>query len=240
MSGRSWIWKGVFELTMVFLGVMGAFLVDGWRERSEEHAQEILYLERLATDLRQDSTTIEAGLMPQVERKLDAIAAIAPYARRRTDVVGDTLAFLRNVALAGAGGFTAWTFDTPTFDDLMSTGNLRLIQNADLRTRIVEHYRGVEVQQARMTARLPGYPNAVHAILPAEERDAITMMSVRDFGADRALARIRSEAFVDLLNREYNSAVFQRSVGPRLDASTLDLLNAVEGELSRLGGSTPP
>jgi hypothetical protein len=239
MSGRSWVWRGIVELTMVFLGVMGAFLVDEWRERHEERAQEILYLERLVVDLRQDSSTIDAGWTPALERKLGAIAAIAPYARGRTRMVGDTLAFLRNVALAGAGGFTAWAFDTPTFDDLMTTGNLRLIRNADLRARIVAHYRGVEVEQARITARLPGYPNAVHAIFPAEERDAITMESVRDFGADRALVRIRTEVFVDLLNREYNSAVFQRTVVPRLRASTVETLGAVEEELVRLGGPTP-
>lgn len=240
MNRRSWPLRGLFELTMVFLGVMGAFLVDGWREHHEERAQEILYLERLVTDLRQDSATIEAGLIPQVERKLDAIAAVAPYARGQTQVVGDTLAFLKNVALAGAGGFTAWGFDTPTFDDLMSTGNLRLIENSDLRSRIVAHYRGIEVQQTRISARLPGYPNAVHAIFPAEERDALTMESVRDFGAKRALARVRTEAFVDLLNREYNSAVFQRSIAPFLDTYTLELLKAVQEELARLGGRRTP
>jgi hypothetical protein len=234
MSGRSWVWRGIFELTMVFLGVMGAFLVDGWREHHEERAQEILYLERLAVDLRQDSATVDGGWAPALERKLGAIAAIAPYARGRTRVVGDTLAFLRNVALAGAGGFTAWHFDTPTFDDLMTTGNLRLIRDADLRAGVVGHYRNLEVQLDRVTARISGYPNAVHAIFPAEERDSITMESVRDFGADRALARIRSEAFVDVLNREYNSAVFQRWVIPPIRKSTLETLEAVEGELERL------
>lgn len=74
----------------------------------------------------------------------------------------------------------------------------------------------------------------MHAIYPAEERDAITMESVRDFGVGRAPARIRGKAFVDVLNREYDSAVFQRSVAPRLDASTQETLKQVEDELVRL------
>lgn len=158
MSGRSpWV-RGLFELAMVFLGVMGAFMVEGWRAEREERPQEVLYLERLAVDLRQDSSTFDGGWIPALERKLAAMEAVGPYARGQTRSVGDTLAFLENVAAAGAGGFTAWAFDLPTFDDLMATGNLRLIEDAELRSRVVGHYRGIQVQRDRIITRISGYP----------------------------------------------------------------------------------
>lgn len=235
MSGRSLYARGLFELAMVFLGVLAAFMVDGWRQEREERAQEVLYLERLAVDLRQDSSTLDGGWSPGLERKLAAMAAIGPYVRGQTRSVGDTLAFLENVAAAGAGGFTAWVFDTPTFDDLMATGNLRLIENAELRSRVVGHYRRIQIQRDRIVTRISGYPMQVHAFYPSEERDRLTPESIRAFGIERALARVRSEAFVDVLNQEYNTARFQERLIPPMRTSTLETLVAVEGELRRLG-----
>jgi len=227
--------RGLFELAMVFLGVMGAFVVEGWRQDREDRETEVQYLERLAADLRRDSTTIENGWAPALERKLGAMREIEPFVRGRTREVGDTLAFIRNVALAGAGGFTAWNFDTPTWDDLTATGNLRLVHDPGLRDAIVSYYRFLDTETDRVQARLPIYPMAVHALIPAEVRDDVTMELLRSWDLRRILTRVRGDAFVDTLNQEYNSAVFQQLEVVRFREATHGLLRAVEGELGRHG-----
>jgi hypothetical protein len=217
---------------MVFLGVMGAFVVDGLRQEREERVQEIQYLERLTLDLRRDSTTIERGWAPALARKLEAMEVIQPFVRGRTREIGDTLVFVRAVAAAGAGGFTAWNFDTPTWDDLTATGNLRLIHDPGLRDALVTYYRFLEGETARVRSRLPIYPMAVHALIPAEARDDVTLELLRSWDLQRILTRIRTEAFVDVLNQEYNSALFQQLEVARFREATRAILEAVEGHLA--------
>lgn len=220
---------------MVFLGVMAAFAVEGWRTDREERAQERQYLERLSTDLRSDSATIHGNWARALDRKIEAIHAIGPFVRGQTRDIGDTLAFVQNVAMAGAGGFTAWAFQTPTMEDLTATGNLRLIRDTALRAAISEHYRLIDSQKGRIAGRLPFYPMAVHALFPAEAREDLTMELLRAYGLGRILAGIRTESFQDLLNQEYNSALFQASVLPGLGFATRELLVKVEAERARLG-----
>lgn len=235
MNRRTLVGRAALELFVVFLGVMSAFFVENWRTNREERTQERQYFDRLAADLRSDSATIDGSWSRALEVKLAAIRTIGPYVRGATEELEDTLAFARSVAAAGAGGFTAWAFQTPTMEDLSATGNLRLIRDGTLRGAIVEHYRLLDTQTARVTGRLPLYPMAVHAISPAEMRDSVTMDLLREWGLRRLLARVRTQEFQDVLNQEFNSAVFQVSVLPGLRDSTGRLLVAVEAERRRLG-----
>lgn len=235
MSRRALAGRAALELGMVFLGVMAAFAVEGWRTDREERAQERQYLERLAADLRSDSATIDRNWTRALEIKVSAIQAIGPYVRGQSREIGDTLAFIQAVAMVGAGGFTAWAFQTPTMEDLTATGNLRLIRDTALRAAISEHYRLIDSQKQRIAGRLPFYPMAVHALFPAEARSDLTMELLRAYGVGRILARIRTESFQDVLNQEENSALFQTSVLPGLGVATRELLVAVDAERARLG-----
>ena len=234
MSGRSYIGRALLELAMVFLGVLGAFGVENWRISREERAMGVQYLQRLAEDLRGDSATMAGNWSRALDVKMEAMRAVGPFVRGQTRSVGDTLAFMTALAAAGAGGFTAWQFQTPTMDDLRSTGNLRVIGDPELRGAIVDYYRGLDAQAGRIRGRLPIYPMAVHALIPAEARDAMDMEMVRGWGVDRVLSRVRSEEFQDTFNQEVNSGLFQLSVLPSLLDRTNDLLARVEAALAAL------
>jgi hypothetical protein len=221
---------------MVFLGVMGAFFVDDWKSARQDGAMEVQYLQRMAEDLRGDSATMAGTWTRALEAKSGAMRVVGPYVRGQTRVVGDTLAFIHAVGLVGSGGFTAWQFSTPTMNDLEATGNLRVIRNAELRSGIVEYYRYLDMQLARIQARLPIYPMAVHALIPSEARDDIDMAMLREWNVGRALTRLRTEAFQDTFDQEANSAMFQATILPLLRAGNNDLLAAVATELQRLGG----
>ena len=220
---------------MVFLGVMGAFFVDDWRSAREDRAMEVQYLQRMAEDLRGDSATMARNWTRALGVKLEAMRTVGPFIRGQTRVVGDTLAFISSVAAAGAGGFTAWQFQTPTMDDLKSTGNLRVIENTELRGAIVRYYRYLDSENARIQGRLPIYPMAVHALIPAEARENMDMAMVREWGVERILARIRTEGFRDTFDQESNSAMFQQSTLPRLQEEANRLLGQITAELRRLG-----
>jgi hypothetical protein len=197
------------ETLVVVLGVLIALgLNDYWNYR-EDRALELQYLKRIQADVSTDVELIEQWVGDQLQRKLRALNAIAPIVRGQEPVPEDVETFLRNVALGGIGGAssTHWVAST-TFEDLKSTGNLRLIRNADLRARIASYYDDFETLFIRSRDRKTGYVAYVHSLLPAELREDMSFASMTEFGVDYAVESFRSVEFRKLLNQEYNYAFF--------------------------------
>ena len=73
-------------------------------------------------------------------RKRKALATVAPFIRRETTSVSDALAFLKALGMGGSMGVAnaSWARRV-TFNELNTTGSLRLIEDADLRARIVSY-----------------------------------------------------------------------------------------------------
>lgn len=199
------------ETLVVVLGVLIALgLNDYWNDRADR-ALELQYLKRIQADVSTDVELIERWVGDQLQRKLRALDAIAPVVRGKEPVPDDVETFLRNVALGGIGGASAthWVAST-TFEDLKSTGNLRLIRNADLRAKIASYYDDFDTLFIRSRDRKTGYVAYVHSLLPAELREDLSFASMEAFGIDRAIEGFTSVEFGKLLNQEYNYAYFNR------------------------------
>lgn len=197
------------ETLVVVLGVLIALgLNDYWIAR-EERALELQYLKRIHTDVSTDIEQIDFWVGEQLQRKLRALNAVAPIVRGTQPVPEDVESFLRNISLGGIGGAssTHWVADT-TFEDMKSTGSLRLIRNADLRTNIARYYDEFDALYVRSRDRKTGYAMFVHSLLPAELRDEMSLTSMKEFGIDRALDGFRSVEFQNLMHQEYNYAYF--------------------------------
>ncbi len=199
------------ETLVVVLGVLIALgLNDYWSYR-QERVLELQYVERIHADVSADIEFSDQFVGDLLERKFLALDAIAPIVRGKEAVPEDVESFLRNVALGGLGGAssTYWVTST-TFEDLKFTGNLRLIRDADLRTKIVRYYDDFDTFYTRSRDRKTGYVEFVHSLLPAELREDMNLAAMEKFGTDLAVERFTSIEFQDLLKQEYNYAFFNQ------------------------------
>ena len=133
------------ETLVVVLGVLIALgLNDYWTDR-HERGLELQYLKRIHQDVSADANVIDLWFGEGLQKKLQALDAIAPVVRGEVPVPEDVETFLRNVVTGGHGGTSAtrWV-TTTTIEDLKSTGNLRLIRDVDLRGNIARYYNDME------------------------------------------------------------------------------------------------
>jgi len=205
-------WRWLFwEILIIVVGVLIALGLDGYWSDRNDRLLEVQYLKRIHADLHRDMEWVNGYLNGGISRKFEALEAIAPVVRGRAPVPDDLETFLNHVSLAGLGGVSpnSWVTRT-TFDDLKATGNLRLIQDAEMRTRISAYYTQFENNHRRLITRVTGYPELVHQLIPAELRSELNLKAMEEFGVERAIERIQSEAFEDLFNQEYNLAFFMR------------------------------
>jgi hypothetical protein len=223
------------ETLVVVLGVLIALgLNDYWTDR-QERGLELQYLKRIHEDVSTDAEVIDLWFGDGLQRKLQALDAIAPVVRGEVPVPGDVDSFLRNVVTAGHGGTSAtrWV-TTTTIEDLKSTGNLRLIRDVDLRGNIARYYNDMERLFIRSRDRRTGYTAFVFSQLPVGHDDELNLAAVKDFGPDRAVERFRSIEFQDLLNQEYNLALFRMQIN---DLPSKRLAKDLENYIQQLGGS---
>ena len=218
------------ETLVVVLGVLIALSLNDYWSYRQDRDLELQYLTRIHSDVNADIVYLDQTFRTRLEMKLKALDTIAPVVLGARPVPDDVETFLRNVALGGVLGASKskWITDT-TFEDLIFTGNLRLIRDTDLRWKISRYYHDQDVKFQRAGDRQTGYVRYVHSFLPAELRDEMDLASMEYRGIDRAIERVLSPEFQNLMNEEFNYAMFLQ----RLDylSTSKQLIQDLESQI---------
>lgn len=139
LSGIAWTRFGR-DISVIILGVLIALAFDNWTSNRSERRLERDYLSRLSRDLRADSAMLEryrryASLGQAGGQQLLAVL-INPEA-----TISDSL-IARHFSDASRGALLS--SNTPTIEELTSTGNLRVLRNVRLRDGLLTYYSEVQ------------------------------------------------------------------------------------------------
>ena len=133
-------WRyGITELVIVVAGVMIALGADQWVRGRADIGLEGRYLDDLAIDLRSDTAQLGAAI-----RLAESRASLGHSVLRAA--AGDTILAPTDlvVFLERQFYFAFPAYSRTTMSDLMSTGNLRLIRDRELRRRLSEYYQTID------------------------------------------------------------------------------------------------
>jgi hypothetical protein len=129
-------WSFGRDIAVIILGVLVALGFDGWVAERGDRALEVQYLSRLARDLRGDSVALaqyrgsaEAG--ERAARELLGLLGQRNEATPATSIARLFSDATRNAYL---------TPNSPTIDELQSTGNIRVIRESATRDAILTYY----------------------------------------------------------------------------------------------------
>ena len=232
--GRRWRWL-FWETLIIVLGVLIAFAVNDYWSDQQDRELELQYLKRVHAEIKRDEAWVSGYNKGAMVIKFKAMDAIAPVVRGLEPVPEDVEAFLVNVTRGGIGGASPNYFvNTTTFDDLKATGNLRLILDTDIRGKLSDYYNLYENNHGRTVERTTGYFMFVHSILPAELRQDLSMEAMKEFGVERALEKILTHEFRDLLNQEYNFGIFLRGLYAQYAETSAALAEEVDAHIRAL------
>jgi len=142
-GAKSDAWSFGRDIAVIILGVLIALGFDSWVTERGDRTLEVQYLSRLARDLRGDSlllaeyrTSAEAG--ERAARELLALLGRSPT------VTPDTV-IARYFGDATRDAYL--TPNSPTIEELLSTGHLRVITGSTTRDAVLTYYTQVTVFQ---------------------------------------------------------------------------------------------
>jgi hypothetical protein len=213
-------WLRVFAEGVVIVGsILLAFGIDAWWDGRQERRAERVYIGRIIADLRETRGHIMENT-EHYESLLRHGAALQPILTGVDEVPADTLGFLASVLQASR--ITDPVVARSAYDDLISTGNLRVIQNDSLRAALSRFYANVEnqlnpVDYSRDQAQ---YRETVRGILPADLQmfiresclDASPLGCSKDSSAYRVGAVARAVVAEPGLDRKLNFSMQAMSI----------------------------
>jgi hypothetical protein len=202
---RAGLPKFLTEFTVIVVGVFVALAGESWYQGWSEGRGLEGYLDRLEVDLEADSTTFEF-ILGVLDSKDDALARTSLVAAGAAE---PDSAFFRRFPVTTAMGFQTPGTQRATYDDMLATGNLRLIDDAVLRSRIVAYYNEIEAQWDRIVQRRTGYSQMVYRLNPSSWDEGVPV-SVSDRMHLQAVDSIRTFRFMNLLGAERRLSSFQR------------------------------
>lgn len=167
MPRKSRYSRALFEGVVIVGSILLAFGVDAWWDGIQERASERDYLSRIATDL--------AEMRQDIVARTDHYAMIADHGRAVMPILAgerpiplDTLGFLSSAL--NASRMIEPVVARSAYDDLISTGNLRLIRDVELRNALSEFYGEIAYRLSPFDYELDKIPyrEAVRGIIPAD------------------------------------------------------------------------
>jgi hypothetical protein len=131
-------WTHYFwEFFMLFLAVTAGFFVENQREHFIEHQREKVYIRSLFEDLKKDTAGIRslAVMRTEVCGMIDSLILLLKNKSR--EAFSSRIYYLARKIPYSEGRFI---FNSKTFDQLKSSGNLRLIRNLQILDMISDYY----------------------------------------------------------------------------------------------------
>jgi hypothetical protein len=149
------------EFVLIVLGVLMALMVDtGIEQRSDDNLRQE-YISRLTADIEADRLNLD--------RRIAFFKSVRSFGLQ-------TLAWLRSdsppdqvVLLAAYYASERWPFQpvSNTYEDLQSTGNIRLLQNIDLRMALASYH--TDANRVQTGLDLPEfYREMIRGVIPPE------------------------------------------------------------------------
>jgi hypothetical protein len=127
-----------FEFLMLFLAVFAGFLAENWREHIVERKREKEYIRSMIEDLKTDMSYFAGELVGRKQNRLRTDSLIDLLSQKsRTEFEQQRMYYLARYCIAGVH---LPQFHDRTYDQMKSSGNLRLIHEKNIADSISDYY----------------------------------------------------------------------------------------------------
>ena len=154
----------VGEIVLIMIGIFLALQLNNWNEERKDRIEEREILTRLSSEVTGNAHRLSDILeksIPETQTALERV--VVAFAG---EPISDNAAFLFDVIRSGSFGYFTPTFRVDTYNELVSTGKLQLIQTVDLRDLVSGYYSNTINNHERAEALKGSYGLLTYELIP--------------------------------------------------------------------------
>jgi hypothetical protein len=217
----------VGEILLVVIGILIAFQVDNWNEERKNNQIQGKYLEEIRDELEFTGGMMKNLVLDRYDRKMRGLNLAKAFAMNRYEIK-DTLEFLGEVSYGAVfAGYGIDFISSNVYDELKNTGNLQLISNDSLKTRIVDYYQQLANYTKTAKYFITDYNHFVNGLRVYNKSDPNSILP-EDFTF--IVKKLKSEEVVLLANQEMNYGNYIHELVSKFYESNRELLALIRKE----------
>ncbi|SDQ93978.1 DUF6090 family protein [Flagellimonas zhangzhouensis] len=215
------------EIILVVIGILIALQINNWNEERKNTQLEKNYLISISTDLENLSLNTQRIYVDQFDEKIENLLFAKKYIEVPFAIV-DTLQFINTISKGAASFSGFYLVDDEAYQELVSTGNLRLIRNDSLRKDLSEFYTDMKVQAELSKRYNTEYGNYINAIRPFNNDNPsyVNLYDVNEF-----LEELKTKKFRQLVDHELTYGYRTRRMAKNVVKNAQKLKERVEEEI---------
>ena len=212
------------EILLVMIGILLALGVNNWYKNRNENSLEREYLALLQQDIQSDIQNIKNIRARSVDRIIEPMERVLMILFQENTTDFDTLQFYQDIQKAMRINIVP--LRKGTYEDLMSTGNIKLISNSLFRNELhnyIEKSRYYEFYYNGMLQGLYSADRTIGALIPYRNSKIIELgddfpIQNRPFDLEQVLSSVAIE----------NAIITQLFTAKWIDNSFADLLEKAQ------------
>ncbi len=217
------------EIILVVIGILIALSINNWNESRKDNIKVHAYLANLHKDIKGDISFNNRNILERYDKKVNALKNGKAY-YQGTYAIADTLAFLNNLGYGAVFGNVIWAFNKTTYNQLVNTGEFKIIENDSLRESIQNYYNLLNGIEESSDGKKTGYVKYTNSFAPFNRDDP---EHISKYDQKLFLSRIRSEEFYRLLNLELNLAYDIKSKAVAVNDRAEKLIKLINTHLDK-------
>ncbi len=203
---RKYLPYAIGEIFLVVVGILIALQINNWNQNRVNKQLETNYLNNLAINVENDIRRMNELIIKRYDQKMEGLRLAKSYAQGQYQVK-DTIDFLLKVSYGAVFAQGVDFFNTQTYNELISTGNLRLISDDELKTKINNYYGFVRAQISNIRNYQGGYITFINSLRSFDE---LNKRSITKLDQKLMIEELKSKEALYLINTEltYGSRVY--------------------------------
>ncbi|WP_318312424.1 DUF6090 family protein [Flagellimonas crocea] len=215
------------EIILVVIGILIALQINNWNEGRKNADLEQDYLISISADLENLIFNTQRIYVDQFDEKIENLLFAKKYIEAPYTIV-DTIHFINTIAKGAASFSGFYLVDDEAYQELVSTGNLRLISNDSLRKGLSEFYTDMKVQAELSKRYNTEYGNYINSIRPFDN-DNPSYVNTYDIG--EFLEELKTIKFRQLIDHELTYGYRTRRMAKTVAENGRKLKKRVDQEI---------
>ncbi len=217
------------EILLVVIGILIALQINNRNSYQKDRKMENHYYVNFLEEMRADSSFIHGYWAWAYPQKIAGLQLARQYVLYHVEVT-DTADFIDKIGKGGLLSRSSLFENTGAYDDIISTGNLRLIRNKNIRSQILYYYTLIDNTIKYIDNLRTDYSTFTNSMVPYDPKRSF-VPEAKDY--KRALEHMKSDEFLSLANNELTFGYSLQSRLGNVDQALMKVMDSIKSELKK-------